>query len=816
MFLCRKFNEIDKMLGRLSEVLQSAADVLAPPPTALQDFDYHYKLVKNFYVADKTLPKIHINDTNIPVHLEQMLQILIREEQEITAALRKAEAVGPAPSESGESSSNGSSSEEIPVAECMEFVLNNRPLDVLVELAANDTPPGARLVILNWIRRLLSCMKDPPLGHASLFQPVQKLVELCNGNIASPYEKEEILFLETVAGLVRKEPILANLFLKSHHHSAQMLASWKGLSITKTPVNNPLFQSAKIDYDSRRISLVKEELHGEENGDNAEASSAVVVPNLNEERVAGAKCDCDDEEHFVLFDAIVSYLDSADSTIIVRACEGILILASLPTLNKSCNAVRNSLSRFCTTIADRLAVHCQQIPEDMDTGDIEDANVSWGLIPRDSEQPHFIGRYQLTSFLCWLDYCDCLMKESLTIAPELGELIRTQLLISYVEPGLLGNYAPFMLVLTAKIIKKTQSRALLDEIANWLIGEGDITDINGTDCLLTILIENAHENSDILLQTLQFVESLLDNPHEKILHGMIFFYINNRGYYDSNTQTIQSWSDEEDNRERRRGSAEDPIKSRTLAPNNILKVINHFLLLLPRHIMNDAAGICYEEYMQDASRHYQTWIKKTHGFQWPVEAVWPESPSSSPTSEGASLETLPTAKPKTKSKSDLNEVQCGDSGISEESFYEGPLLKLLFSHVKQMNTQVYELNLAVIAILSKLALFPHPYLHEILLSPEIPVAPGATTLWSVMQFLARQLLTEIPRVENFQERINETGKRLLSNPPLYHKDCEHDPSPAQEEEAEINDPLFESIVVLEEFCKELAAIAFVKYHHATE
>lgn len=30
------------------------------------------------------------------------------------------------------------------------------------------------------------------------------------------------------------------------------------------------------------------------------------------------------------------------------------------------------------------------------------------------------------------------------------------------------------------------------------------------------------------------------------------------------------------------------------------------------------------------------------------------------------------------------------------------------------------------------------------------------------------------------------------------------------------DHLFESLVALEEFCKELAAIAFVKYHHATE
>lgn len=33
---------------------------------------------------------------------------------------------------------------------------------------------------------------------------------------------------------------------------------------------------------------------------------------------------------------------------------------------------------------------------------------------------------------------------------------------------------------------------------------------------------------------------------------------------------------------------------------------------------------------------------------------------------------------------------------------------------------------------------------------------------------------------------------------------------------EANDALFESLVALEEFCKELAAIAFVKYHHATE
>lgn len=78
----------------------------------------------------------------------------------------------------------------------------------------------------------------------------------------------------------------------------------------------------------------------------------------------------------------------------------------------------------------------------------------------------------------------------------------------------------------------------------------------------------------------------------------------------------------------------------------------------------------------------------------------------------------------------------------------------------------YELNIAVIAILSKLAFLPHPYLHEILLNPEIPVARGTNTLWTSMQMLAKQLLLEIPRIDGFQKRITETAKRLLINPPI--------------------------------------------------
>lgn len=71
------------------------------------------------------------------------------------------------------------------------------------------------------------------------------------------------------------------------------------------------------------------------------------------------------------------------------------------------------------------------------------------------------------------------------------------------------------------------------------------------------------------------MQALLDSPNERILYNMLFRYLETRGYYDVNaTMAIQTWSDEEDEREKRRSSASDPIKSVTLKPNNILKVIN--------------------------------------------------------------------------------------------------------------------------------------------------------------------------------------------------------------------------------------------------
>lgn len=48
---------------------------LAPPATRLEDFEYHWKLILNYYQNYDDSVKVHIEDTRIPHHLNQMLQV---------------------------------------------------------------------------------------------------------------------------------------------------------------------------------------------------------------------------------------------------------------------------------------------------------------------------------------------------------------------------------------------------------------------------------------------------------------------------------------------------------------------------------------------------------------------------------------------------------------------------------------------------------------------------------------------------------------------------------------------------------------------
>lgn len=124
------------------------------------------------------MPKVHIENTALPIHLEEMLKILIDEDREQCDLIESGNKTAADSVTSASANANGNSTKVKQCGPCLEFVLNNRPFDLLTDIGLADSPPGASVCIMNWMRRFLTCLEQPKLDHKSILQPVQVCVLL--------------------------------------------------------------------------------------------------------------------------------------------------------------------------------------------------------------------------------------------------------------------------------------------------------------------------------------------------------------------------------------------------------------------------------------------------------------------------------------------------------------------------------------------------------------------------------------------------------------------------------------------------------------
>lgn len=68
---------------------------------------------------------------------------------------------------------------------------------------------------------------------------------------------------------------------------------------------------------------------------------------------------------------------------------------------------------------------------------------------------------------------------------------------------------------------------------------------------------------------------------------------------------------------------------------------------------------------------------------------------------------------------------------------------------------------AVTSIVSKLAMLPHPYLHEYLLNPLLPLKKEVKTLYLSLKKVANEVYSRARLVLNLQEELQMTRQRLL-------------------------------------------------------
>ncbi|CAH6938960.1 FHF complex subunit HOOK interacting protein 2A [Phodopus roborovskii] len=760
------------MFSKLTSILQHAVEALAPSLPLQEDFVYHWKAITHYYIETSD-DKAPVTDTNIPSHLDQMLDILVQEESE-----RESGETGP----------------------CMEYLLHHKILETLYTLGKADCPPGMKQQVLLFYTKLLGRIRQPLLPHINVHRPVQKLIRLCGEVLATPTENEEIQFLCIVCAKLKQDPYLVNFFLENKSKS---LAS-RGSLLSVTSEDAPKSQDPASADSS--LSLQPQELSGAPGVGHTESEDALPhqmddlsasLDDLNVTSLPEASA-LPPKQDYNLVDSLLTLTRSPDGRIAVKACEGLMLLVSLPEpAAAKCLAQSTCLSELLTG---RLTSLYKALPQSVDPLDIETVEaVNWGLdsYSHKEDASAFPGKRALISFLSWFDYCDQLIKEAQkTAAVALAKAIHERFFIGVMEPQLMQTSEMGILSSTAllhRIVRQVTSDVLLQEMVVFILGEQrepeTLSEISRHPLRHRLIEHCDHISDEISIMTLRMFEHLLQKPNEHILYNLVLRNLEERNYTEykplcpedkdavENGLTAGAVDLEEDplfadispdNTLPNQGWIGSPHASPDHPKNDgkteVHKIVNSFLCLVPDEAKSSyhVEGTGYDTYLRDAHRQFRDYCAICLRWEWPVA-------------------------PKPLENCDL-----------EATFFEGHFLKVLFDRMGRILDQPYDVNLQVTSVLSRLSLFPHPHIHEYLLDPYVNLASGCRSLFSVIVRVVGDLMVRIQRIQDFTPKLLLVRKRLLGLEP----------------EGPIIDhiTLLEGVIVLEEFCKELAAIAFVKYH----
>ncbi|XP_025250284.1 protein FAM160B2 isoform X1 [Theropithecus gelada] len=726
------------MLSRLGALLQEAVGAREPSIDLLQAFVEHWKGITHYYIesTDENTPA---KKTDIPWRLKQMLDILVYEEQQQVA-------VGEA-------------------GPCLEYLLQHKILETLCTLGKAEFPPGMRQQVFQFFSKVLAQVQHPLLHYLSVHRPVQKLLRLGGTAPGSVTEKEEVQLTTVLCSKIQQDPELLAYILEGKKIVGRKKACGEPTALPKDTASH---RDKDCSHDG---APARPQLDGEPCG--AQALNSHMPAET--EQLDGGTAESN------LITSLLGLCQSKKSRVALKAQENLLLLVSVASPAAATYLVQSS--PCCPAIVQHLCQLYRSMPVFLDPADIAALEgISWRLPSAPSDEASFPGKEALAAFLGWFDYCDHLITEAHTVvADALAKAVAEKFFVETLQPQLLHVSEQSILTSTALLtamLRQLHSPALLREAAAFLLGTDRQPEAprDNPHALYAHLIGHCdHLSDEISIATLRLFEELLQKPHEGIIRSLVLRNLEGRPYVAWGSPEPESYEDTLDLEEDPYftdsflDSGFQPRAKPRLVPATsydgktaVTEIVNSFLCLVPEEAKTSAflEETGYDTYVHDAYGLFQECSSRVASWGWPL---------------------TPTPL---------------DPHEPERPFFEGHFLRVLFDRMSRILDQPYSLNLQVTSVLSRLALFPHPHIHEYLLDPYISLAPGCRSLFSVLVRVIGDLMQRIQRVPQFPGKLLLVRKQLTGQAPGEQLD---------------HQTLLQGVVVLEEFCKELAAIAFVKF-----
>lgn len=327
------------------------------------------------------------------------------------------------------------------------------------------------------------------------------------------------------------------------------------------------------------------------------------------------------------------------------------------------------------------------------------------------------------------------------------------------------------------VLQRLTPSPLTQRLLSFLLGEdrGSEKRSDNAPQLRAQLIQRCNHLSDeISLTTLRLFEDILQFPEEMCMYNLVLRNLQSRCYLSAvneegrvqDSEAFEGTDELEEDPYFTDGFPDTGLRlnngnqDRGTESAGTEQSVRSFLSLVPEEMKSSNSG--FDTYLQDALVQYRSCSQLASSWGWPT--------SPQPLSTGHS---------------------------GQDEFYEGLFLQVLLDRLGSILDQPYEVNLQVTSLLTRIALFPHPHSQEYLLNPFINLAPGARTLFSVLVRVVADLAQRSQRISNFQEMLLLVRRQLTGETPVGSLGHE---------------TLCKGVVVLEEFCKELAAAACVTHH----
>ncbi|CAL8333039.1 unnamed protein product [Arctogadus glacialis] len=740
-----------EMFSKLTSLFQQALETREPSVDLKESFVEHWKGITNYYIqtTDEERPA---RQTDIPWRLKQMLDILVYEEGQ-----QVVEETGP----------------------CLEYLLQHKLLETLCTLGKAQYPPGMLQQVLLFASSLLMQIKKPLLQMLHIYRPIQKLIGLC-ALPGSQSEKEEAQFLLAVCSQVKQDPYLLNYVLKIPIISkSKMTESTSNQSgnrngpDTKNDTDDPTSPSPPCNLSDSTTSI--------------HSQSECSASSFDQSGCASPQAEAPD-----LVFALVHLTQSQRGRVRQKAHEGLLLLVGLQSEGSGETLAQRT--QLVALLAGKLVQLYSLVPtEELDPQDILNMPpIVWSSqFSKASPDDSLLcpGLDHVTLFFCWLDFLDHMMTEApQVLAERLSGCVHSLWLSEVMLPQLMSMGESAVLLSTVvlcRVVQAVRSTALLDRLVMFLLGSQsqpeEPADSQDPYVLRGRLIQQCdHISEEISMASLRLFEELLRKPHGAILHNLVLRNLEPRRYL---TLTPAPLDDRHtDSGEDHEDLEEDPwfpdslysdgqtLPSPSSASSGALlnshvhstDVINSFLCLVPQEVKSS-------QLVQEGG--YDSYVLEARSL---CEAC-------GPLTQQDWVEELPPPS--------------SSSVVAGTVFYEGLFLQVLFDRLGRLLEQPYDLNLQLTSVVSRLAAFRHPVITEFMLDPYITLTPGARTLFTVLIRVIGELMQRVQAVPDVSDRLIRMRRKLLDLD--QHSQEEHQ-------------TLLRGIILLEEFCKELAAIAFVK------